>query len=58
MDKFNLQIDTSNASFKDHPEDEIAIVLQGLVNAIHSNLGVEHTLLDSNGNTVGKSYYD
>ena len=55
MAKFKLQIDTSNASFGDYPDGEIGIILQGLVNAINSGLGVEHTLLDSNGNTVGKS---
>lgn len=58
MAKFKLEIDTSNASFGDYPEDEIRRILQGLINAIYSGLGAEHTLLDTNGNTVGKSYYD
>ena len=58
MATFKLEIQTDNAAFGDYPEGQIAIILQGLVNAIHSCNDVEHTLLDTNGNTVGKSYYD
>lgn len=58
MAKFKLEIDISNESFAGYPEDEIRRILQGLINAIDSCLGAEHTLLDTNGNTVGKSYYD
>ena len=62
MSKFNLTIDTDNASFGKTPEEkirEIMIILEGFADRLYTqNVGAEDlkdgvSLRDTNGNRVG-----
>lgn len=55
--EFGLTIDIDNEAFQPYPADEVARILGGIVETIvDSGVIGDMTLVDSNGNTVGKMY--
>lgn len=55
MAMFKLEIKTVNAAFGDSPELEISRILSELSELITQVQQEKYTLVDYNGNTVGKA---
>lgn len=55
MATFKLEIKTVNAAFGDNPELEISRILSELSELITQVQQEKYTLVDYNGNTVGKA---
>ena len=55
MAMFKLEIKTVNAAFGDNPELEISRILSELSELIIEVQQEKYTLVDYNGNTVGKA---
>ena len=52
MESITIHINTKNAAFDPHPEDEVMNILEDLVYKIARGDIPKH-LIDGNGNTVG-----
>jgi len=55
MAKFKLEIETKNAAFGDNPELELSRLLIVLAEDVEQRQLETYTLVDYNGNTVGKA---
>jgi hypothetical protein len=55
MAKFKLEIETKNAAFGDNPELELSRLLAELAEDVEQRQLETYTLVDYNGNTVGKA---
>lgn len=55
MAKFKLEINTDNAAFGDNPEIELSRLLSELAEDVEQRKLKSYTLVDYNGNTVGKA---
>lgn len=55
MAKFKLVIETKNAAFGDNPELELSRLLAELAEDVEQRQLETYTLVDYNGNTVGKA---
>lgn len=50
---FKLEIETANAAFEGDPTEEIALILDGLLDRLRYTDYRTGSLFDSNGNRVG-----
>ena len=59
MTTFRIDIDTDNAAFEPAPDDEVVRILRALIDRIErDDLGSEKVLMDYNGNTVGRAWFE
>ena len=57
MAKFKLEIDTGGSAFGDNPELELSRLLAELAEDVEQRQLESYTLVDFNGNTVGKAVW-
>lgn len=55
---FRLEIETENAAFTDNVEGEIVAILRALIHKLETKGMDDYPLMDSNGNKVGRTFYD
>lgn len=57
MGTYTLRIVTDNDAFQENMREEIARILRRAVSNLETDISMDNTLRDLNGNVVGETYY-